>query len=179
MKKFQLDEDASVQPSSQLPALSNEQMANVADSQLLATSQHPNASIAASNVINRNAVQINNENSPPKIIDYYIKRPKACNLLDVSSQFGCIPSNDTFETQSKNKNSISISFSPLQSYKQSWKSTHNHFQRYSDVKPREERRSTVVDLANQTHVLQKVNGWKIYHLTSQMEDLVSISAKME
>lgn len=60
----------------------------------------------------------------------------------------------------------------LQSYKPSWKSTHNHFQRYSDVKPREERRSTVVDLANQTHVIQKVNGWKIYHLTSQMEDLV-------
>lgn len=60
----------------------------------------------------------------------------------------------------------------LQGYKHSWKSTNNHFQRYSDVKPREERRSTVVDLANQAHVLQKVNGWKIYHLTSQMEDLV-------
>lgn len=64
-------------------------------------------------------------------------------------------------------------FLHLQSYKPTWKSTHNHFQRYSDVKPREERRSTVVDLANQTHVIQKVNGWKIYHLTSQMEDLVS------
>lgn len=55
----------------------------------------------------------------------------------------------------------------------SWKATYNHFQRYSDVKPREERRPTVMDLANQAHVLQRVNGWKIYHLTSQMEDLVS------
>lgn len=64
-----------------------------------------------------------------------------------------------------------------QSYKNSWKSTHNHFQRYSDVKPREERKPTVVDLANQTHVVQKVNGWKIYHLSSQMEDLVSLSRK--
>lgn len=63
----------------------------------------------------------------------------------------------------------------LQSYKNSWKSTHNHFQRYSDVKPREERKPTVVDLANQAHVVQKVNGWKIYHLSSQMEDLVSQS----
>lgn len=54
----------------------------------------------------------------------------------------------------------------------SWKATYNHFQRYSDVKPREERRATVVDLANQAQVLQRVNGWKIYHLTSQMEDLV-------
>lgn len=57
----------------------------------------------------------------------------------------------------------------------SWKATYNHFQRYSDVKPREERRSTVVDLANQAQVLQRVNGWKIYHLTSQMEDLVRIA----
>jgi primosomal protein N'' len=31
-----------------------------------------------------------------------------------------------------------------------------------------------MDLANQKQVLQKVNGWKIYHLSTQMEDLVSI-----
>lgn len=67
-----------------------------------------------------------------------------------------------------------VIFYLFQGYKTSWKSTNNHFQRYSDVKPREERRSTVVDLANQAQVLQKVNGWKIYHLTSQMEDLVSV-----
>lgn len=30
-----------------------------------------------------------------------------------------------------------------------------------------------MDLANQTNVLGKINGWKIYHLKSQMEDLVS------
>lgn len=59
-----------------------------------------------------------------------------------------------------------------QSYKQTWKAANNHFQRYSDVKPREERRPTVMDLANQACVLQKVNGWKIFHLNSQMEDLV-------
>lgn len=26
----------------------------------------------------------NDENNPPKIVDYFIKRPKTCNLLDVS-----------------------------------------------------------------------------------------------
>lgn len=61
----------------------------------------------------------------------------------------------------------------LHSYKHNWKSRHNHFLRYSDVKPKDERRPTVTDLANQKQVVQKVNGWKIYHLSTQMEDLVS------
>ncbi|XP_065362308.1 histone deacetylase complex subunit SAP130 isoform X2 [Calliphora vicina] len=59
----------------------------------------------------------------------------------------------------------------MHTYKQSWKSAYNHFQRYSDIKPREERRPTIMDLANQSNVLGKINGWKIYHLKSQMEDL--------
>ncbi|XP_073843690.1 sin3A-associated protein 130 isoform X2 [Musca autumnalis] len=59
----------------------------------------------------------------------------------------------------------------MSTYKQSWKSAYNHFQRYSDVKPREERRPTIMDLANQNNVLGKINGWKIHYLKSQMEDL--------
>ncbi|XP_053954224.1 mucin-19 isoform X2 [Anastrepha ludens] len=62
-------------------------------------------------------------------------------------------------------------FTLLNAYKQNWKAANNHFQRYSDVKPREERRPTVIDLANQSNVMGKINGWKIYHLSSQMEDL--------
>ncbi|CAD7005328.1 unnamed protein product [Ceratitis capitata] len=62
-------------------------------------------------------------------------------------------------------------FSLLNTYKQNWKTANNHFQRYSDVKPREERRPTVIDLANQANVMGKINGWKLYHLSSQMEDL--------
>lgn len=109
-------------------------------------------------------IKPNNENSPPKNVDCYIKRPKTCSLLDV-----CIEILILIQKKGSDNNVRNFI---IQSYKNSWKSTHNHFQRYSDVKPREERRSTVVDLANQAHVLQKVNGWKIYHLTSQMEDLV-------
>jgi len=62
----------------------------------------------------------------------------------------------------------------INSYRHTWKSRHNHYLRYSDVKPKDERRPTVTDLANQKQVLQKLNGWKIYHLSTQMEDLVSI-----
>lgn len=62
-------------------------MTNIAENQISATSQQPNTSIGISNLTNRNAVQTNNENSPPKIVDYYIKRPKTCNLLDVSNTY--------------------------------------------------------------------------------------------
>lgn len=65
----------------------------------------------------------------------------------------------------------------LESYKQSWKAANNHFQRYTDVKQREERRPTIVDIANQSHVLQKVNGWKIYHLSAQIEDLCELESQ--
>jgi histone deacetylase complex subunit SAP130 len=65
------------------------------------------------------------------------------------------------------------SISLMNSYRHTWKSRHNHYLRYSDVKPKDERRPTVTDLANQKQVLQKLNGWKIYHLSTQMEDLVS------
>lgn len=63
----------------------------------------------------------------------------------------------------------------LHSYKHNWKSRHNHFLRYTDVKPKDERRPTVTDLANQKQVVQKINGWKVYHLSTQMEDLVSFN----
>lgn len=60
----------------------------------------------------------------------------------------------------------------LNSYRHTWKTTHNHFLRYSDVRPKDERRPTIMDLANQCKVLDKVNGWKIHHLSTQMLDLV-------
>lgn len=61
----------------------------------------------------------------------------------------------------------------LNGYRQNWKTTHNHYLRYSDVRPKDERKPTIIDLANQSGVLDKVNGWKVHHLTTQMEDLVN------
>ncbi|XP_022913567.1 histone deacetylase complex subunit SAP130 [Onthophagus taurus] len=65
----------------------------------------------------------------------------------------------------------STSASLLNSYRHPWKTTQNHFLRYSDVRPKEERKPSIVDLANQCKVMDKVNGWKVHHLTTQMLDL--------
>lgn len=61
----------------------------------------------------------------------------------------------------------------LSSYKNLWKPRNNHFMRYTDVKPKEEKAPSLNEIANQKHALQKINGWKIYHLGSQIEDVVS------
>ncbi|XP_067007404.2 histone deacetylase complex subunit SAP130 isoform X2 [Anabrus simplex] len=66
----------------------------------------------------------------------------------------------------------------INSYRYTWKSRHNHYLRYSDVKPKDERRPTVTDLANQKQVLQKLNGWKIHHLSTQMEDLAELETQV-
>lgn len=54
----------------------------------------------------------------------------------------------------------------------------HHFRRPSDVRPREERRPTVAELAQQKYVLQKLNGWKVYHLTAQMEDIADLEKQV-
>lgn len=63
----------------------------------------------------------------------------------------------------------------LSSYRYSWKSRNNHFLRHSDVKPKDERRPSVNELASQRHIYQRLNGWKVHHLSAQMEDLVGLS----
>ena len=66
----------------------------------------------------------------------------------------------------------------LFSYRHTWKSRHNHFLRHSDVKPRESPRPTVNELAGQKYIKQKINGWKIYHLTSQMGDVIDMETEL-
>ncbi len=50
----------------------------------------------------------------------------------------------------------------------------NHFLRYDDVKSKDEKRPTINDLANQRNVVQKIGGWKLQHLSLQMDQVVSI-----
>jgi len=66
----------------------------------------------------------------------------------------------------------------INSYRHTWKSRHNHFLRHSDVKVKEDRRPTVNELANQRLVLQKIDGWKVYHLSSQMESIVEMETDL-
>jgi histone deacetylase complex subunit SAP130 len=60
----------------------------------------------------------------------------------------------------------------LQTYSQTWKHAHNHFMRYSDVRVREDRRPSVMDLANQPKVSQRVNGWKTHLISGEITELV-------
>lgn len=77
-------------------------------------------------------------------------------------------SSSSSSTSSSKKPNISI----LTGYNHGWKSRHHHFMRYTDVKYKDEKKPSVSDIANQKYVAQKINGWKIYHLSAQMEDLV-------
>jgi hypothetical protein len=61
----------------------------------------------------------------------------------------------------------------LMSYNQTWKPAANHFVRYSDVRARDDRRPSVMDLANQPRVLQRINGWKTYLIKAEIDEVVS------
>lgn len=50
-----------------------------------------------------------------------------------------------------------------------------HFQRYSDVKAKDEKRPTISELANQKNILHKVSGWRVKHMITQMNELVSFT----
>ncbi|XP_053996418.1 histone deacetylase complex subunit SAP130 [Hylaeus anthracinus] len=64
------------------------------------------------------------------------------------------------------------------SWKNRWGGRLHHYRRPSEVRPREERRPTVAEIAQQKHVLQKLNGWKVYHLTAQMEDIADLEKQV-
>ncbi|XP_071539358.1 uncharacterized protein Sap130 isoform X2 [Panulirus ornatus] len=66
----------------------------------------------------------------------------------------------------------------LSSFRQTWKPRHNHFVRHTDVKPKDEKRLTVNEIANQKMALQRVNGWKIVHLSGQVDDLVELETEV-
>lgn len=61
----------------------------------------------------------------------------------------------------------------LPSINQNWKNNYNHFLRHSDVRVREERRPSVMDLANQPKISQRVKGWKTHMIGSEITEIVS------
>lgn len=132
------------------------------------SAKHGSGSGSASTVPNSSAV-VNNLAATSAV-----KPDNQPSLTSMSDTKDVIPAKDvTSIANSRKPRNVSL----LESYKQSWKAANNHFQRYTDVKQREERRPTMVDIANQSHVLQKVNGWKIYHLSAQIEDLCELESQ--
>lgn len=66
----------------------------------------------------------------------------------------------------------------LQTYNMNMKNNNNHFMRYSDVRAREERRPSVMDLANLPRIAQRVNGWKTHMIASELSEIVSGRARV-
>ncbi|XP_015785019.1 histone deacetylase complex subunit SAP130 [Tetranychus urticae] len=56
----------------------------------------------------------------------------------------------------------------LNSYNVPWKSLQYHFLRYSDVKQKPDKKTTLSELSNEG--LQRKNGWKVQHLVTHIED---------
>lgn len=54
-----------------------------------------------------------------------------------------------------------------------WRGTALHFVRPADVRRREPRARDILAIASQRHVLASADGWKVHHLTAQMDDLVN------
>ncbi|XP_064615773.1 histone deacetylase complex subunit SAP130-A-like [Liolophura sinensis] len=77
-------------------------------------------------------------------------------------------------TVERTKPNISI----MNFYNCSWKARNNHFNKYQDVKPKEERRPTVNELSNSKSVLQKATGWRLYYMAAQLEDLNDLEKQM-
>lgn len=58
-------------------------------------------------------------------------------------------------------------------YKVNPKAAHNHFQKYSDVKARDERKPSLQEIASERSITQRATGWKIHHVAAQLDELKS------
>ncbi|XP_028404332.1 histone deacetylase complex subunit SAP130-like isoform X2 [Dendronephthya gigantea] len=56
-------------------------------------------------------------------------------------------------------------------YKVNHKAAHNHFQRYSDVKAKDEKKPSLQEIASERGINQRATGWKIHHVAAQLDEL--------
>ena len=84
--------------------------------------------------------------------------------------------NGQFSSSSMNYQTTSNSIcrrprpSLMSSYNITWKSLQYHFLRHAEVKIKNEKKVNLQDLTNET--LKKRNGWKVGHLSTQLEDIL-------
>uniref|UniRef100_W5MDC4 Sin3A-associated protein a n=1 Tax=Lepisosteus oculatus TaxID=7918 RepID=W5MDC4_LEPOC len=62
----------------------------------------------------------------------------------------------------------------LRHYRNPWKAAYHHFQRYSDIRVKEEKKCTLQDMANQKGVVCRAQGWKIHLCAAQLLQLTSL-----
>lgn len=95
--------------------------------------------------------------------------------IDIVDSIGDINNENNGESANIKKKDVVLKkpqASLLQTYNQTWKHAHNHFLRYSDVRVRDDRRPSVMDLANQPKVVQRVNGWKTHLISGEITEMV-------
>ncbi|XP_030647554.1 histone deacetylase complex subunit SAP130a isoform X2 [Chanos chanos] len=62
----------------------------------------------------------------------------------------------------------------LRHYRNPWKAAYHHFQRYSDIRVKEEKKGTLQDVANQRGVACRAQGWKVHLCAAQLLQLTSL-----
>ncbi|KAM3850263.1 histone deacetylase complex subunit SAP130a [Diretmus argenteus] len=62
----------------------------------------------------------------------------------------------------------------LRHYRNPWKAAYHHFQRYSDIRVKEEKKGSLQDMANQRGVACRAQGWKIHLCAAQLRQLSNL-----
>ncbi|XP_028650636.1 histone deacetylase complex subunit SAP130a isoform X1 [Erpetoichthys calabaricus] len=62
----------------------------------------------------------------------------------------------------------------LRHYRNPWKAAYHHFQRYSDIRVKEEKKCTMQDMANQKGVVCRAQGWKVHLCAAQLLQLANL-----
>ncbi|XP_071423052.1 histone deacetylase complex subunit SAP130 isoform X5 [Pithys albifrons albifrons] len=60
----------------------------------------------------------------------------------------------------------------LRHYRNPWKAAYHHFQRYSDVRVKEEKKAMLQEIANQKGVSCRAQGWKVHLCAAQLVELM-------
>ncbi|NXX92906.1 SP130 deacetylase, partial [Centropus bengalensis] len=62
----------------------------------------------------------------------------------------------------------------LRHYRNPWKAAYHHFQRYSDVRVKEEKKAMLQEIANQKGVSCRAQGWKVHLCAAQLLQLTDL-----
>ncbi|XP_062411888.1 histone deacetylase complex subunit SAP130a isoform X2 [Sardina pilchardus] len=62
----------------------------------------------------------------------------------------------------------------LSHYRNPWRAAYHHFQRYTDIRVKEEKKGSLQDMANQRGVVCRAQGWKIHLCAAQLMQLSSL-----
>lgn len=62
----------------------------------------------------------------------------------------------------------------LRHYRNPWKAAYHHFQRYSDIRVKEDKKGSLQDMANQRGVACRAQGWKIHLCAAQLRQLSNL-----